>query len=113
MDTTPIILGGKNSEKVKGGKKIWLTKKLQMFRYTKNGFSSDYTIAILDFVSDEDKAQPEKYRCDVKLSDIETQKVFYDKLMFIYLEMPKFKKSADEPETKFDKWLYVLKNQKY
>jgi Zn-dependent M28 family amino/carboxypeptidase len=29
---------------------------------------------------------------DVKLSDIETQQVFYDKLTFIYLEMPKFNK---------------------
>lgn len=71
---------------------------------------SVYTIAILDFVFDEDKDQPEKYRYDVKLSDVETNKVFYDKLMFIYLEMPKFNKSVDELETKFDKWLYVLKN---
>lgn len=69
-----------------------------------------YTIAILDFVFEEGKNQPEKYRYDVKLSDIETHKVFYDKLMFIYLEMPKFTKSVDELETKFDKWLFVLKN---
>ena len=69
-----------------------------------------YTIAILDFVFDEDKNQPEKFRYDVKLSDIETRKVFYDKLMFIYLEMPKFNKSESELKTRFDKWLYVLKN---
>ncbi|OFX28022.1 MAG: hypothetical protein A2033_14615 [Bacteroidetes bacterium GWA2_31_9] len=69
-----------------------------------------YTIAILDFIFDEDKSQPEKLRYDVKLSDIETKKIFYDKLTFIYLEMPKFNKSAEELETKFDKWLYVLKN---
>jgi predicted transposase/invertase (TIGR01784 family) len=69
-----------------------------------------YTIAILDFVFDEDKDQPDKFRYDVKLSDIETHKVFYDKLTFIYLEMPKFNKSVDELETRFDKWLYVLKN---
>lgn len=69
-----------------------------------------YTIAILDFIFDEDKSQPEKLRYDVKLSDIETKKVFYDKLTFVYLEMPKFNKSAEELETKFDKWLYVLKN---
>ncbi len=69
-----------------------------------------YTIAILDFVFDEDKNQPEKYRYDVKLSDIETNKVFYDKLTFIYLEMPKFNKTVDELNTRFDKWLYVLKN---
>jgi len=69
-----------------------------------------YTIAILDFVFDADKAEPTKFRYDVKLTDVETQKVFYDKLTFIYLEMPKFNKSVDELETRFDKWLYVIKN---
>lgn len=67
-------------------------------------------MAILDFVFDEDKGQPEKYRYDVKLSDIETKRVFYDKLTFIYLEMPKFKKGLDELKTRFDKWLYVIRN---
>ncbi|MBN2743434.1 MAG: PD-(D/E)XK nuclease family transposase [Marinilabiliaceae bacterium] len=69
-----------------------------------------YTIAILDFVFDADKNEPSKFRYDVKLSDIETQKVFYNKLTFIYLEMPKFNKTIDELETRFDKWLFVLKN---
>lgn len=69
-----------------------------------------YLIAILDFVFDEDKNQKNKYRYDVKLSDIETKKVFYDKLTFIYLEMPKFVKDENELVTKFDKWLFVLKN---
>lgn len=71
---------------------------------------SVYTIAILDFVFDEDKNQPDKFRYDVKLKDNETNKVFYDKLTFIYLEMPKFKKTAEQLETRFEKWLYVLKN---
>ncbi len=69
-----------------------------------------YTIAILDFVFDKDKNQPDKYRYDVKLSDIETKKVFYNKLTFIYLEMPKFNKKIEELENKFEKWLFVLKN---
>ena len=47
-----------------------------------------YTVAILDFVFDEDKAEPDKYRYDVKLTDQETKQLFYDKLTFIYLEMP-------------------------
>ena len=33
-----------------------------------------------------------------------------DKLTFIYLEMPKFNKSIEELETRYDKWLFVLKN---
>ncbi|MCI5125544.1 MAG: Rpn family recombination-promoting nuclease/putative transposase, partial [Candidatus Electrothrix sp. AR5] len=69
-----------------------------------------YTVAILDFVFDEDKNQPEKYRYDVKLTDVDTNRIFYDKLTFIYLEMPKFKKSLEDLETRFDKWLYVIKN---
>lgn len=69
-----------------------------------------YTIAILDFVFDQDKNQPEKYRYDVKLTDQETKEVFYNKLTFIYLEMPKFNKTVDELENRFEKWLYVIRN---
>jgi len=69
-----------------------------------------YTIAILDFVFKSDKDEPNKFRYDVKLTDIDTNKVFYDKLTFIYLEMPKFNKIVEELETRFDKWLFVLKN---
>ncbi len=69
-----------------------------------------YTIAILDFVFDSDKNEPEKFRYDVKLTDTETKEIFYDKLTFIYLEMPKFNKSVDELNTRFEKWLFVLRN---
>jgi predicted transposase/invertase (TIGR01784 family) len=69
-----------------------------------------YAVAILDFIFDEDLKEPEKLRYDVKLSDIETNKVFYDKLTFIYLQMPKFNMTIDQLKTRFDKWLYVLKN---
>jgi predicted transposase/invertase (TIGR01784 family) len=69
-----------------------------------------YAIAILDFIFDEDKNDPNKFRYDIKLTDTETKEVFYDKLTFIYLEMPKFNKTVDELETHFDKWLYVIRN---
>lgn len=69
-----------------------------------------YTVAILDFVFDEDKAEKDKFRYDVKLTNIETCKVFYDKLTFIYLEMPKFSKPVTALATRFDKWMYVLRN---
>ncbi|MEL6695074.1 MAG: Rpn family recombination-promoting nuclease/putative transposase [Bacteroidota bacterium] len=71
---------------------------------------SIYTVAILDFGFDEGKDDANKFRYDVKLTDIETCEVFYDKLTFIYLEMPKFKKDVEELEDRFDKWLYVLRN---
>lgn len=67
-----------------------------------------YTIGILDFVFEE--SEPDKYRHDVKLTEQETHKVFYDKLNYIYLEMPKFEKTEKELETHFDGWMYVLKN---
>jgi hypothetical protein len=52
-----------------------------------------YTVAILDFVFDEDRVQKDKFRYDVKLADIETCRVFYEKLTFIYLKKPKFSKA--------------------
>ena len=69
-----------------------------------------YTVAILDFVFDEDQHEKDKYRYNVKLADIETNKVFYDKLTFVYLEMPKFTKNIKQLETRFDKWMYIIRN---
>ncbi len=63
----------------------------------------------LDFSFDEDEDE-DKYLYNVKLTEQETKKVFYDKLTFIYLSMPKFTKPLEELETHFDKWLYVFKN---
>ena len=71
-----------------------------------------YTVAILDFVFEEDKDDVDKYRYDVMLTDIDTHKIFYNKLTFTYLEMPKFNKKVEELETRFEKWMYVLKNLK-
>ena len=71
-----------------------------------------YVIAILGFVFEDDEDEPEKYRYDVKLTDIVTHKVFYDKLTFIYLAMPKFNKELDQIETHFEKWMFLLKNLK-
>lgn len=67
-----------------------------------------YTIGILDFVFHDDRTDPDKFIYRVKLSDIETNKVFYDKLTFMYLEMPKFRKKPEECTTHFERWLYLL-----
>jgi len=71
-----------------------------------------YTIAILNFEFEDGKNDRDKYRYDVMLTDIETHKIFYDKLTFIYLEMPKFTKKVEDLETRFEKWMYVIKNLK-
>jgi predicted transposase/invertase (TIGR01784 family) len=70
-----------------------------------------YFIGVLDFVFDEDLNDDNyRYHHVVKLMDVNRKKVFYDKLTYVYLEMPKFNKSEDELNTMFDKWMYVLKH---
>ncbi len=51
-----------------------------------------YTIGILDFVFEEDKADNKVFHHEVKMINTKTGKVFFDKLTYIYLEMPKFHK---------------------
>ena len=67
-----------------------------------------YAIAILDFCFDDDN--PDYFHHEVKLIDTKTRKVFYDKLTYVYLEMPKFNKTEEELVTLFDKWLYAIKH---
>ena len=67
-----------------------------------------YTIGILDFVFDEDKNDDTLLHI-VELKD-QNCKVFYEKLKFIYLELPKFKKTIDQLNDHFDKWLFLLKH---
>ena len=51
-----------------------------------------YTIGILNFVFPDDEYSPECLHHTVKLMDVDDGHVFFDKLTFIYLEMPKFRK---------------------
>lgn len=69
-----------------------------------------YTIGILDFVFPDHEYPQDSLRHEVKLVDVDDKHVFYDKLTFLYLEMPKFTKKENELETMFDKWLFVLHN---
>lgn len=69
-----------------------------------------YTVGILNFEFPNDEYPADSYRHEVKLKDVEDNHVFYDKLTFVYLEMPKFNKTEGELETMFDKWMFVLRN---
>ena len=69
-----------------------------------------YTVGILDFVFPDHEYPQDSLQHEVKLVDVDDKHVFYDKLTFLYLEMPKFTKKEDELETMFDKWLFVLHN---
>jgi predicted transposase/invertase (TIGR01784 family) len=67
-----------------------------------------YTVGVLDFIFDDHKNE------DTLLHIVELKnqhcEVFYEKLKFIYIELPKFTKTLDELETHFDKWLFLLKH---
>ena len=69
-----------------------------------------YCIGILDFTFDDYETEPEKSEVvhTIKLKN-QHGKTFYDKLTFIYLEMPNFKQKETELETRLDKWLYFIK----
>ncbi|MFK7799368.1 MAG: Rpn family recombination-promoting nuclease/putative transposase [Aureispira sp.] len=67
-----------------------------------------YTIGILDFVFEDHKNKTDILHT-VQLKD-QAHRVFYDKLTYIYIELPKFTKNETELETRFDKWLYVFRH---
>ena len=69
-----------------------------------------YTVSLLNFTLPDNKFPDNSYRHEVVLMDKEFKQVFYDKLTFIYLEMPKFNKTEDELDSLFEKWMFVLKN---
>ncbi len=67
-----------------------------------------YCIGILDFVFDDSDDKGE-YLHTVLLKNQNNQ-IFFDKLTFLYIEMPNFNKSESQLENKTDKWLYFLKH---
>ncbi len=69
-----------------------------------------YTIGILNFTFPEDKQSDSGVYKEVKLMDIHSKKVFYDKLTYIYVELACFHKELGELKTTLDKWLFALKN---
>jgi len=69
-----------------------------------------YTVGVLNFKFPGDEYPADSYRHEIKLKDVEDNHVFYPKLTFVYLEMPKFNKTEDELVTMFDKWMFVLRN---
>jgi predicted transposase/invertase (TIGR01784 family) len=67
-----------------------------------------YTVGILDFTFDDHKEDEEL----LHLIELKNQRceVFYDKLKFIYIELPKFKKAQEDLNSQFEKWLYVFRH---
>jgi predicted transposase/invertase (TIGR01784 family) len=70
-----------------------------------------YCIGILDFTFDDYDSEPEKSEVihTVQLKD-QHNRLFFDKLKYVYLEMPNFKKTEKELENRLDEWLYFIRN---
>ena len=70
-----------------------------------------YCVGILDFTFDDYENEPEKSEVvhTIKLKN-QNGKTFYEKLTYIYLEMPNFNQAETELKTRLDKWLYFIKH---
>ncbi|MGK7888299.1 MAG: Rpn family recombination-promoting nuclease/putative transposase [Leptolyngbyaceae cyanobacterium] len=66
-----------------------------------------YSVGILDFLFDDHKKE-DAYLHTVELKDQDCN-VFYDKLKFIYVELPKFTKPLEQLASRQDQWLYLLR----
>jgi predicted transposase/invertase (TIGR01784 family) len=68
-----------------------------------------FAVALLDFTFDDD-AKNNTFVNRIQMIDKENCTVFYDKLTYVFIQIPNFNKSIDELENRLDQWLYVLKN---
>ncbi len=70
-----------------------------------------YCIGVLDFTFDDYDNEPERSEVihTVQLKD-QHNRIFFNKLKYVYLEMPNFKKTEQELKTRLDEWLYFIKN---
>lgn len=67
-----------------------------------------YSVGVLDFIFDDHRNQ-ETIVHFVELKDQHCQ-IFYDKLKFIYIELPKFTKNLEQLQSHQDKWFYLLRH---
>jgi predicted transposase/invertase (TIGR01784 family) len=70
-----------------------------------------YCVGILDFVFEDYESEPERSEV-VHIIKLKNQngKTFYDKLTYIYMEMPNFNKVESELNSRLDKWMYFIKH---
>ena len=78
-----------------------------------------YSINILDFTFEEamkplnmgiKKTDINKYVSKVQLLDCDTKEVFYNKLTFMYIELPCFSKKMKDVKTFFEQWIFIIKH---
>ena len=64
--------------------------------------NSVYTIGLLNFNYADGIDNAHRWHHEVKLMEVDTKEVFYDKLTYVYVEIPKFNKREDELVTMYD-----------
>ncbi|MEK7484123.1 MAG: Rpn family recombination-promoting nuclease/putative transposase [Planctomycetota bacterium] len=67
-----------------------------------------YCVGLLDFVFEEEEDKVEYFH-EVNLKN-QRNEVFYEKLTFFFIEMPKFEKAEAELASGLEQWLYCLKH---
>ncbi|MGK7890671.1 MAG: Rpn family recombination-promoting nuclease/putative transposase [Leptolyngbyaceae cyanobacterium] len=67
-----------------------------------------YSVSVLNFVMNRDP-EDNDFLHTVTLKD-QHNKLFYDKLTFIYVELPKFKKTLEQILSPEDKWFYLFRH---
>jgi predicted transposase/invertase (TIGR01784 family) len=70
-----------------------------------------FCIGILDFTFNDYESEPEKSEVvhTIKLKN-QHGNTFYEKLTYIYIEMPNFNKLEENLSSRLDKWLFFIKN---
>jgi predicted transposase/invertase (TIGR01784 family) len=77
---------------------------------------SVYSVNILNFSFPDKpkktgkKGKVKKHISYIKLMDEETKEVFYNKLIFVFIELPEFTKTIDELQNNLERWMYVLQH---
>jgi predicted transposase/invertase (TIGR01784 family) len=78
-----------------------------------------YSVNILDFTFEAAakllgveliRTDQNKYVSKVQLIDCDTKELFYDKLTFVFIELPRFTKELKDLKTFFEKWIFILKH---
>ncbi len=78
--------------------------------YWKYELRKVYVIGVLNFIIDDNPNHNEVVTHAKIRYDEYDNELYSDKLEFINIEMPKFKKSEDELENMLDKWFFAMKN---
>jgi predicted transposase/invertase (TIGR01784 family) len=67
-----------------------------------------YFIGLMEFTFDD--SLPDDWLHRASITDENTGRPLYQKLGFVFIEIPKFNKAADELTTDLDRWSFLLKN---